>query len=163
MCCPVWVSSRHCPHPHPQSISHTQAGTKRPTSVWPYQCHCFVWQSFRVHEVSLATARSIAQPTVQQLAAAAAVTAQSSDTQADQTSHVVRCISLIYLCTLCINSNLFSSRWLGCICWAENWMLQLRCNIDKSPFSWKCPRGPFKVFRMLCWARSLLTVTSVGR
>lgn len=120
MCCPVWVSSRHCPHPHPQSISHTQAGTKRPTSVWPYQCHFFVWQSFRVHEVSLATARSIAQPTVQQLAAAAAVTAQSSDTEADQTSHVVRCVSLIYLCTLCININLFSSRLLSCICRAQN-------------------------------------------
>ena len=59
-----------CPHPHPRS--HTQAGTKRPTSVWPYQCHRFVRRPFRVHEVSLATLRSIARPTVQQPAPAAA-------------------------------------------------------------------------------------------
>lgn len=72
ICGPVWVSSGHRPHPHLYSDSHTQAGTKRPTSVWPYQCHRFVPQSFRVHEVSLATMRSIAQPTVQRLAAPAA-------------------------------------------------------------------------------------------
>lgn len=76
--------------------------------MWPYQCHCFVLWSFRVHEVSLASARSIARPTVQRLAAAAAATTQSCQTEdkADQTRHIVRSLSLIYLCALCCNIKL---------------------------------------------------------
>lgn len=58
---PAQPSPAH-PNPNPQPNSHTHAGTKRP----PYQCQRFVQQSFRVHEVSLATMRSIVRPTVEQ-------------------------------------------------------------------------------------------------
>lgn len=103
------------PHPHPETNSHTQAGTKRPTSVWPYQCHRFVLWSFRVHEVSLASARSIAQPTVQQLAAAATTQSCQTEDKADQTRHIVRSLSLIYLCAVCCNIKLWKLASQGLI------------------------------------------------
>ena len=59
---PCGSAQRVAPNPHRRQSPHTQAGTKRPTSVWPYQCHRIVWQPFRVHEVSLVTMRSIAWP-----------------------------------------------------------------------------------------------------
>ncbi len=172
MCCPVRVSSRHCPHPHPQPNSHTQAGTKRPTSVWPYQCHRFVQQSFRVHEVSLATVRSIARPTVQQLAAAAAAAAAASSRaelqdrgdKADQTRHIVRFVSLIYLCPTFLFFSFSFFFWHRTLqfCFSVTTAAEMQYWCAISPFSWQCPWGPFKVFCVLCWARSFLTVTSVS-
>lgn len=60
--------------------------------------------------MSLATMRSIAWPTVQQLAEAEAAQEQRDrEDKADQTRHIVRSVSLIYLCALCFFMELFLS------------------------------------------------------
>lgn len=83
--------------------------------------------------------------------------------KADQSRHIVRSVSLIYLCALCCYIELYNPVFplrLLCRKWTTAAEVQYWCAI--SPFSWKCPWGPFKVFCVLCWARSFLTVTSLS-
>lgn len=106
MCCPVWVSSKAPPPCLALTPTHRQ-GTKRPTSVWPYQCHRFVRQSFRVHEVSLATVRSIARPTVQQPVAVAA----TQGCEAEQIKLIsLHTLSDLYLWSACVELFFFFFR-----------------------------------------------------
>ena len=81
---PCGSAQRVSPNPHRRRSPHTQAGTKRPTSVWPYQCHRIVWQPFRVHEVSLVTMRSMAWPIVLQLAAGPATAKRGCKTEEEK-------------------------------------------------------------------------------
>ena len=90
-------------------------------------------------------------------AAASGGSSSSSELQhradkADQAGHIVRSLSLIYLCALCyyIEIWLHLSRTTGTI---------LMCHIS---IKLKMSPGTFQSFCVLCWARSFLTVTSVS-
>lgn len=117
--------------------------------MWPYQCHRFVSQSFRVHEVSLATMRSIARPTVQRLAAtAAAPSCNTEKIKADQRRHVVRSVSPSTCARSAVGKELFPSSFPVVFALFGKWntALEVQYWCDISPFSWKRPWGPFESF-----------------
>lgn len=121
----MWVSAGP-PPPNPRPNSHTQAGTKRPTSVWPYQCHRFVPRSFRVHEVSLPTMRSIARPTVRRAGGGHGhAEPRHRGDKADETRRIIRSLPLIYLGARPLRGTFQPG--VDSLRWEK---LQPRCNID---------------------------------
>lgn len=130
MRCPVWVSSKHSMPPPPSSVQLPHTGRNKKThlsvalSMSPLCVAVFqgTWSVFSHSEIN-----GVAN------CAAASGGSRDGEDKADQAGHIVRSVSLIYLCALCFYIEVFQA---GFSPWAWNGAMQLRWNIDVPYLHW---------------------------